>query len=108
MGNAAHALHPVAGQGFNLALRDANELARTLSHAVSRDKAFGDLAVLESYRVARMRDQQIIVNASDILPRLFTYRNRFVGLARSIALSSLDILPPIKSGLVRHAAGMSF
>ncbi|MDG1988296.1 MAG: FAD-dependent monooxygenase [Halieaceae bacterium] len=108
MGNAAHALHPVAGQGFNLALRDAHELARILSNAVSQDESLGDLKVLESYRLARLRDQEIIVTASDILPRLFTYRNHFVGLARSIALASLDILPPIKNRLVRHAAGMSF
>ena len=108
MGNAAHALHPVAGQGFNLALRDADELARILSNAVSRDEALGDLRVLESYRLARFSDQEIIVTASDILPKLFTYRNRFLGLARSIALASLDILPPIKNRFVQHAAGMSF
>ena len=108
MGNAAHALHPVAGQGFNLALRDADELARILSNAVSREEPLGDLRVLESYRLARFSDQEIIVTASDILPKLFTYRNRFLGLARSIALASLDILPPIKNRLVQHAAGMSF
>ncbi len=108
MGNAAHALHPVAGQGFNLALRDANELAKILSCAEIKGKRLGDLGVLESYRLARQRDQEIIVTASDVLPRLFTNRNRFLGLARSIALTALDILPPLKTKLVRRAAGMPF
>lgn len=105
MGNAAHTLHPVAGQGFNLALRDVAQLATTLADADPID--YGDLALLQRYHRAQRRDQGRTIGASDRLPELFMRRDPLLGLARDLALSGLDVAAPLKREFVRHAAGVA-
>ncbi|PLW69127.1 2-octaprenyl-6-methoxyphenyl hydroxylase [Pseudohalioglobus lutimaris] len=107
MGNAAHALHPVAGQGYNLALRDVAELATVLATAVERGERPGDIAVLQRYEQRQQGDQQRTIEFSDRLPSLFMGGDPVLGLARDLALAGLDIAPALKRGFVNYAAGVA-
>jgi len=107
MGNAAHALHPVAGQGFNLALRDVAELAAVVAAGIAEGSAAGDLGVLKRYLQRQQPDQERTIQFSDRLPGLFMHPDPLLGLARDLALSGLDILPPLKREFVRYAAGVA-
>jgi 2-octaprenyl-6-methoxyphenol hydroxylase len=107
MGNAAHALHPVAGQGFNLALRDVAELGAVLARGASQGRPLGDLSLLHQYLRRQQSDQDRTIQFSDRLPGLFMHADPVLGLARDLALSGLDILPPLKREFVRHAAGLA-
>ncbi|WP_116368026.1 2-octaprenyl-6-methoxyphenyl hydroxylase [Parahaliea mediterranea] len=105
MGNAAHTLHPVAGQGFNLALRDAARLAQVL--AAAEDGRYGELALLQRYLRAQQADQRRTIGASDLLPALFMHPDPLLGLGRDLALSGLDVAPRLKREFVRYAAGVA-
>ena len=107
MGNAAHSLHPVAGQGFNLALRDCARLASLLVEAASQQKNIGALSLLQDYHQQQQLDQQKTIIFSDRLPALFSSKNWAVSMVRGLGLSALDILPTAKSQFVRHGAGMN-
>jgi 2-octaprenyl-6-methoxyphenol hydroxylase len=103
LGNAAHSLHPIAGQGFNLSLRDADALADTLldSHA-----PLGDLAVLQGYRDRQRLDQQLTVGFSDKVTRLFGSKQSVIATGRNLGLLGLDLLPPAKRWFARQAMGL--
>ena len=107
MGNAAHALHPVAGQGYNLALRDVAELSAVLADAQAKGAGLGDLPVLQAYEQRQLRDQQRTIEFSDRLPSLFMLADPVVGLARDLALSGLDLVPALKRDFVNYAAGVA-
>jgi 2-octaprenyl-6-methoxyphenol hydroxylase len=107
LGNAAHALHPVAGQGFNLALRDVHALAAVLAAACAAGESVGDPLVLERYRARQAADQQRTIAASDQLPGLFMHGDPLLALARDIGLAGLDVAGSVKAAFVRHAAGMA-
>ena len=107
MGNAAHALHPVAGQGYNLAMRDVAELAAALAQGAREGKPPGDLAVLQGYQQRQLPDQGRTIGFSDQVPSLFMRSDPVLGLARDMALAGLDILPPLKREFVRYAAGVA-
>lgn len=106
MGNAAHALHPVAGQGFNLALRDIAALGQVLAPAVAAGQSPGDLAVLQRYRERQRQDQLRTIQFSDRLPALFMHSDPMLALARDLALSGLDWAAPLKRAFVEHAVGL--
>ena len=107
MGNAAHALHPVAGQGFNLALRDVAELGRVLCEGLAAGLPVGDLDMLQRYQQRQSADQYKTIQLSDRLPGLFMHQDPLLGLGRDLALAGLDILPGLKREFVRHAAGVA-
>lgn len=107
MGNAAHALHPVAGQGFNLALRDVAQLSTVLEQGVGSGAQLGDISLLQHYLARQKSDQNRTIEFSDRVPSLFMLTDPVLGLTRDMALSGLDILPPLKRLFVRHAAGMA-
>jgi len=107
MGNAAHALHPAAGQGFNLALRDVAELSAALARGVAAGLPPGDLGLLQSYLRRQQPDQDRTIQFSDRLPGLFMHTDPVFGLARDLALAGLDILPGLKREFVRHATGVA-
>lgn len=107
MGNAAHALHPVAGQGFNLALRDIAALAEVLAEGLAAGQAPGELALLQRYQQRQQGDQQRTISFSDQVPALFMHRDPVLGLGRDLALAGLDFMPSLKREFVRQAAGVA-
>lgn len=106
IGSAAHHLHPVAGQGFNLIMRDCLALVETLKHAVDSGNDIGDIATLQQYVNKQRWDQQKTVTASDWLPRLFSNRDRPKILLRGAALLGLDFLPGLREKFAREATGL--
>jgi 2-octaprenyl-6-methoxyphenol hydroxylase len=103
LGNAAHSLHPIAGQGFNLSMRDVQALAQALQASTH---APGDLATLQGYRAAQQRDQQWTVGFSDQVTRLFSQPGRWVANGRNLGLIGLDLLPPARQWFARQAMGL--
>lgn len=106
LGNAAHSLHPVAGQGFNLILRDCEALADTLAEAVAAGRDPGHLAVLQAYVQRQAWDQQKTVGLSDALPRLFSNREPARAVARLAGMVGLDFLPGLRDWFAREATGL--
>jgi 2-octaprenyl-6-methoxyphenol hydroxylase len=107
LGNAAHSLHPVAGQGFNLALRDADALTEAVSGALRRGHACGGLAQLLSYAERQQRDQQRTILFSDGLPKLFAQQQLQLLAGRVLGLVGLDLALPAQRAFVRFAAGLA-
>ncbi len=105
MGNAAHFLHPVAGQGFNLALRDCAALAETLALAARRGQRLGELAVLQQYQRLQALDQQLTVGFSDTVTRLFSNASLPAVLLRNLGFLALDALPLAKTWFGRQTMG---
>lgn len=103
LGNAAHSLHPIAGQGFNLSLRDVQALAQALA---ASDTPPGELAALQGYVAAQQRDQQWTIGFSDQVTRLFSQPGRWVAHGRNLGLLGLDLLPPARQWFARQAMGM--
>jgi 2-octaprenyl-6-methoxyphenol hydroxylase len=103
LGNAAHSLHPIAGQGFNLSLRDAASLAEAL---LASDSVPGDLATLQGYRDRQRLDQKLTVGFSDQVTRLFGSQQPVITAGRNIGLLGLDLLPSAKSWFARQAMGL--
>ena len=103
VGNAAHTIHPVAGQGFNLALRDIALLAELLFEAADA----GDRAVLEAYAVARQQDAQRVYRFTDTLVKIFSNRFPPLAHARAAGLFAVDLLPPLKHALAKQSMGLS-
>ncbi len=107
IGNAAHAVHPITGQGFNLGIRDVAVLAEVLSTASREQRDIGSLDVLEGYARWRHRDQQAVALMTDGLVRLFTNPLLPVRVARNLGLLTLDLLPPVKRLLTRQFMGIN-
>lgn len=98
LGNAAQTVHPVAGQGFNLALRDVWELARTLAHAEDP----GAAQLLSRYAAARRIDRRGVIGFTDTLVRLFSNQHPLLRHARGLGLLALDLLPPLRGFIARR------
>ena len=107
VGNAANHLHPVAGQGFNLGMRDAACLAEVVAAGRREGCAPGDAQVLERYRRWRAPDHAGVARFTDALVDVFC--NRFSPAApfRAPALAALDLIPPLKRALARRATGLA-
>jgi 2-octaprenyl-6-methoxyphenol hydroxylase len=105
IGNAMHQIHPVAGQGFNLGLRDAAMLAERLAAQTAFGGDIGDGDWLAGYAEARRRDLGRVIRFTDSLVRIFSTDFPPLALARNLALVALDRLPGAKRLLARHAMG---
>jgi 2-octaprenyl-6-methoxyphenol hydroxylase len=104
IGNAAQALHPVAGQGFNLGLRDAAMLAEVLAEAPA---AAGSPEQLQRFAAWRAQDRRGVVRFTDSLVKLFGDERPGVGLLRNLGLLAFDLTPPAKRALARVSAGFA-
>ena len=106
LGNAAHTLHPVAGQGFNLGLRDVAAVHELLLRQRSGDAAIGSDQMMQAYLHQRQRDLRMTGVATDMLVRLFTNPLAAVKIARNGALLALDLTPGIRSRVARAGMGL--
>lgn len=107
IGNAAHTVHPVAGQGFNLGLRDVAVLAEVLSDAHASGRDIGDLALLQRYADARARDNRAITVLTHSLIRIFSNDITPVAAARGLGLLAVDALPGVKRRITRLTSGLA-
>ena len=107
IGNAAHALHPIAGQGFNLGLRDVAVLAETLNETLQQNQDIGDFSVLSHYAQWRKRDHLRVISFTDSLVRLFSNTYFPLTVGRNLGLLAADIFPAVKHGIARQAMGMA-
>jgi len=106
VGNAAQSLHPIAGQGFNLGLRDAVSLAEVLADGLAAGRTdVGARDLLQAYESWRDQDQRRIVAFTDGLVRLFATPLGAARALRSAALLAFDAFPPAKSALARLSVG---
>ncbi len=107
IGNAAHLIHPVGGQGFNLGLRDAAELAEVVADSARRGEDPGTLENLKAYAEWRRPDYLRVMGMTDGLVR--TFSNNFTPLvvARNLGLLGMDLLPGLRHGFARQFMGLS-
>ena len=105
IGNAAHTLHPVAGQGFNLGLRDVAALAQVLQEALASGNDPGELNVLQAYANWRRRDHIQTAMFTDSLVRIFSTDFFPLVLARNAGLMAMELFAPLRKRLGRHAMG---
>ncbi len=105
-GDAAHGIHPIAGQGLNLGFRDIAALAETVVEADRLGLEIGSLAVLERYQQWRRFDTFRMGVTSDVLNRLFSNDHAPVRAIRDIGLGLVDRMPGLKSMFIRQASGL--
>jgi len=107
IGNAAHSLHPVAGQGFNLGIRDVSVLAELIVAANRNGLDFGSESVLRDYVDQRKRDHMRVIGFTDVLARLFSNELGPLAHVRSKGLFLTDLFPPLKHFLSRRTMGLA-
>lgn len=107
IGNAAHTLHPIAAQGFNLGLRDAAALAQVLVTARRSGEDVGSKTVLQRYLDLRRHDQTSVTFFTDTLARVFSIPTPWVSGLRGLGLLGMDLLPGVKHALARRAMGLA-
>lgn len=105
VGNAAQTLHPIAGQGFNLALRDVMQLADCLISAWSQQQDVGAYPLLADYRQRRQRDQQRMVRFTQGLLQLFGRQQPLLKVGRTVGLSLFDSCPLVKNRVASWLLG---
>lgn len=106
MGNAAHTIHPVAGQGFNLCLRDAHVLCRFLMEQLAEQQDIGEPEMLKAYEQARIKDQQRVIRFCDLVVRGFSNQNIILKLIRNTGLVAFETIPGFKPLVANYAMGL--
>jgi 2-octaprenyl-6-methoxyphenol hydroxylase len=107
VGDAAHGIHPIAGQGLNLGLRDAATLAEVLVDGKRLGLDLGDPALLERYQRWRGLDTFMVAAATDTLTRLFGIPGKTASAVRRVGIGAVDRLPPLKNRFMAEARGES-
>jgi 2-octaprenyl-6-methoxyphenol hydroxylase len=105
LGDAAHGIHPIAGQGLNLGLKDAAALAEVMVDAARLGDDIGAEAVLERYARWRRFDNVMLAAATDLFTRLFSNDNAAVRLARGVGMSMVNQIGPARRFFMREAGG---
>jgi 2-octaprenyl-6-methoxyphenol hydroxylase len=107
IGDAAHGMHPIAGQGLNAGLRDVAALAEVLSDARARGEDIGNRLVLQRYQQWRRFDTATLALATDTFNRLFSNDNPLLRNLRDIGMGVVNGLPGLRRSFIREAAGLS-
>jgi len=106
IGDAAHGMHPIAGQGLNMGLRDVAALTDVLKLNQQLGGDLGSTTALDQYQIKRRLDNGLMVGATDILNRLFSNNIPAIKLARDIGLGLVHQLPPVKKFFMKNAMGL--
>lgn len=107
VGDAAHGMHPIAGQGLNAGLRDVAALTETLTLAVRRGEDIGSGPVLQRYQQWRRFDTATLALATDTFNRLFSNDNPLLRAGRDLGLGLVNAVPGLRRGFIREAAGLT-
>ena len=107
VGDAAHVVHPIAGQGLNAGLKDVAALAETLVEAARRGEDIGAPDVLRRYQTWRRFDVTALALATDAFARLFSNDNPLLRLGRDLGIGLVNALPAARRGAIREAAGLT-
>lgn len=105
LGNAAHLVHPIAGQGFNLGLRDIIKLESLITTATKQGADIGDVSLLNQYQVERNQDVDLVLWLTDALVRGFSNDNRAFALSRSLVLAAMTKCAQLKAPLAKQLMG---
>ncbi len=107
VGDAAHGMHPIAGQGLNAGLRDVGALAEVLTLAGRRGEDIASTLVLERYQEWRRFDTAALAMATDVFNRMFSNDNPILRMGRDIGMGLVGSLPGLRRSFVREAAGLT-
>jgi 2-octaprenyl-6-methoxyphenol hydroxylase len=107
IGDAAHGVHPIAGQGLNAGLRDVAALAQVLHEAAHRGEDIAAQDVLERYQQWRRFDTATLALATDLTNRLFSNDNPLLRAARDLGMGAISRMPALRRGFIREAAGLT-
>ncbi|QFT48309.1 2-octaprenyl-3-methyl-6-methoxy-1,4-benzoquinol hydroxylase [Roseivivax sp. THAF40] len=107
VGDAAHGIHPIAGQGLNAGLRDVAALAHVLTAAKRRGEALGSDAVLDRYARWRRFDTAALGIATDVFNRLFSNDSSLLRTARDLGMKAVNSMPGLRRSFMREAAGLT-
>jgi len=105
IGNAAHLVHPIAGQGFNLGLRDIQALVTKLEQVQKHNQDIGCFEVLRAFELERKKDLDTVLTLTDGLVRLFSNSSRMLALTRSVGLVTMDLCSDLKQPLAKQLMG---
>ncbi len=105
VGNSSHTIHPIAGQGFNLGLRDVQVMTDLIAKALLAGEDIGSFALLHNYQVNRVKDQQEVIQLTDSLVTLFANDLPPLVVGRNIGLQALNFISPFKNALVKKTMG---
>ena len=104
-GDAAHSIHPVAGQGLNLGIRDCETLNQLIKDQINLGLDIGSKVMLEKYQKQRMFDNATMLGITDTLVNAYSNSNPILGFIRSQALGVANAIPPLKKLMMKHATG---
>ncbi|WP_347202576.1 UbiH/UbiF/VisC/COQ6 family ubiquinone biosynthesis hydroxylase [Marivita sp.] len=107
VGDAAHGMHPIAGQGLNAGLRDVAVLAHVIGHAVRRGEDFASPLVLARYEQWRRFDTATLLSATDVFNRLFSNDNPILRAGRDLGMAAINAIPGARRTFIREAAGLN-
>lgn len=107
VGDAAHGMHPIAGQGLNAGLRDVAALAHVMAHAVRRGEDIASPQVLARYEQWRRFDTASLLTATDVFNRLFSNDNPILRAGRDLGMAVINAIPSARRGFIREAAGLN-
>lgn len=106
IGDAAHTIHPLAGQGVNLGLLDAAALFDVIENAVNKKQDVGRYDLLRKFERSRKSDNLLMMGSMDAFKKSFSNDNSLLSMGRNLGLSLTNALPPLKNEIIRHAMGL--